>query len=484
MSEESSRGKVATGKSHVFKPEDRVSGLPDSILSQILSFLPTKLAAATSVLSTRWRYLFLDVPKIDIDESMILNPDLNREEDIDENDDKLNLEEHFTCFIRNGLSSHKSPIKEFRVRLLKQNHGKMQLVKAWISSPLCRNVEVVDVSVRRAWESKNLEDMPCEIFNYKPLVELKLHGRFVLRVPKSELSWLPNLKVLSFCGDPDLFKCLRSKRAFRVVGDNTGWDIGMSCPLLEELSFSYVHFSDVGLVNISIPSLKMLVWVAIDDGDRVVLSAPNLEYLKYDYFLSPVIDSTCKMKQLVRADLHFRFKNEPLDDEADKLHRFINEVHNVEFLRIYAYSLEFQGVTDDSLCDFLNLTHLEVVECRDDNWDLLERLLKSALNLEMLVCDMENDEVDPDMELDYSLYDKPRCLDRHLMKVEIRNYIDSNYDFQLGRYFLNHGSVLKEMTFRLHKGEHSKKWRSSERKKLSKIWKCSKNCKVVFKTFS
>ncbi|KAL6531430.1 hypothetical protein OROMI_027793 [Orobanche minor] len=481
MSEESSRGKVATGRSHVFEPEDRLSGLPDSILSHILSFLPTKLAASTSGLSTRWRYLFLDVPKIDIDESVVLNPDLNREEGIDEND-KLNLEEHFTCFIRNGLASHKSSIKEFRVRLLKQSHGKMQLVKAWISSPLCRNVEVVDISVRRVWENKNLEDMPCEIFNYKPLVKLKLHGGFVLHVPKSELSWLPNLKVLSFSGDPNLVKFWRSERAFMVVGDNTGWDVGMSCPLLEELCFSYVHFSDVGLVNISIPSLKMLVWAAMDDGDRVVLNAPNLEYLKYDYFLSPVIDPTCKMKQLVGADLHFRFKNEPPDDEADKLHQFINEMHNVEFLRIYAYSLELQCVTDDSLCDFLNLTHLELLECRDDNWDLLERLLKSAPNLEMLVCYMENDEVDPNMELDYSLYDKPRCLGRHLTKVEIKNYFERNYDFQLGRYFLNHGSVLEEMTFCLPKG--AKLWLSSERKKLLKIWKCSKNCQVVLKTVS
>lgn len=47
---------------------DRISGLPDAILSHILSYLPTKLAAATSVLllSTTWAYIFASVPNIDL----------------------------------------------------------------------------------------------------------------------------------------------------------------------------------------------------------------------------------------------------------------------------------------------------------------------------------------------------------------------------------------------------------------------------------
>ncbi|MBA0606638.1 hypothetical protein Godav_019076 [Gossypium davidsonii] len=55
------------GKEVKRKKADRISDLPDSILTHILSFLSTNEAVRTSILSTRWRYLFALLPNLHFD---------------------------------------------------------------------------------------------------------------------------------------------------------------------------------------------------------------------------------------------------------------------------------------------------------------------------------------------------------------------------------------------------------------------------------
>jgi hypothetical protein len=53
---------------------DRISDLSDSILCHILSFLPTKLAATTSVLSKRWKPMWRSVLTLDFDDETFKDP--------------------------------------------------------------------------------------------------------------------------------------------------------------------------------------------------------------------------------------------------------------------------------------------------------------------------------------------------------------------------------------------------------------------------
>ncbi|XP_051229267.1 MEIOTIC F-BOX protein MOF-like [Lolium perenne] len=50
------------------KVEDRLSALPDDLLHAVLSRLKARQAVQTCVLSTRWRYLWRSVPRLDIDQ--------------------------------------------------------------------------------------------------------------------------------------------------------------------------------------------------------------------------------------------------------------------------------------------------------------------------------------------------------------------------------------------------------------------------------
>jgi len=55
--------------------EDRISALPVPIIHHILSFLPNKLSAATSVLSKRWKPLWLSLPTLHFDDKSFPNYD-------------------------------------------------------------------------------------------------------------------------------------------------------------------------------------------------------------------------------------------------------------------------------------------------------------------------------------------------------------------------------------------------------------------------
>ncbi|CAN1179086.1 F-box/LRR-repeat protein At4g14103 [Linum perenne] len=51
------------------KSADRISSLPDDARNHILNFLPLRDAANSSILSSKWRYLWTNLPTLVIDES-------------------------------------------------------------------------------------------------------------------------------------------------------------------------------------------------------------------------------------------------------------------------------------------------------------------------------------------------------------------------------------------------------------------------------
>ncbi|XP_077227854.1 F-box/FBD/LRR-repeat protein At1g13570-like isoform X2 [Tasmannia lanceolata] len=78
---------------------DRISDLPTSILTSILSLVPIEEAARTSVLSKNWRYLFNSIPNLKLSQI-----DLNRQKFVDN---------RWLLIVYNILLSRQDPIERF-----------------------------------------------------------------------------------------------------------------------------------------------------------------------------------------------------------------------------------------------------------------------------------------------------------------------------------------------------------------------------------
>jgi hypothetical protein len=98
METRASRKRKLLLKEAVEDKEDMISNLPDGILHHILSFLPVKFIAKTSVLSTRWNYLWATLPCLDFSEFSIKEKRHERKREAMELIIKTVLARHHTNF--------------------------------------------------------------------------------------------------------------------------------------------------------------------------------------------------------------------------------------------------------------------------------------------------------------------------------------------------------------------------------------------------
>lgn len=209
---------------------NRISAIPDELLSHILSFLPTRESAVTSLLSTRWRYLFASRPEIDLefhpepershsdaDIDLGFHPERNRNQA-----DKL-----FSEFVNFGnrliLLRNRAPLRKFKLSLMRVVESYRGALDSLISAALLCQLQELEISVdNRSSYRERLS--PEGIFTCKTLTSLRLVWRGVdFKVPSPVC--LPNLKLLCLIGP--MFQ----------LGDHDDslQRLIQGCPLLQEL---------------------------------------------------------------------------------------------------------------------------------------------------------------------------------------------------------------------------------------------------------
>lgn len=155
---------------------DLVSSLPEEVLCHILSFLSTKEAALTSVLSKRWLSLWTLVPNLDVDDSVFLHPEEGKRE-------REGMLQSFMDFVDRVLALQEdSPIKRFSLEC--KTGIDPDRVNLWIRNALRRGVSdlelVLDFPRCGSDDDDDEEEyqLPWEMFESKTLVNVKLRSVF------------------------------------------------------------------------------------------------------------------------------------------------------------------------------------------------------------------------------------------------------------------------------------------------------------------
>ncbi|CAD6223520.1 unnamed protein product [Miscanthus lutarioriparius] len=210
--------------------EDRISRLPDGILGDIVTLLPTNDGARTQVLSSRWRHIWRFAPlNIDLD----INPDY-----------PLGANNVTESVISRILSAHQGPSRRFSIpeHYLYYRGLPVTSLDGWLESPALDRLQELEFHYGRP-HSSNLAPLPPP--------------------PASVHRFSSTLRAVSFggCGFTD--------------GNNAS---GLHFPVLKQLSLADVRFSESSLRALlsASPVLQSLLLKGSIGLSRVQIASPTL----------------------------------------------------------------------------------------------------------------------------------------------------------------------------------------------------------------
>ena len=160
---------------------DLISSLPDELLGKILSLVPTKEAASTSIMSKRWKNLLCLVDSLCFDDSMVMYPTTNTVA-------ACGAAHRFLDFVDKTLNN--SPIiKKISLSLGHVYGGRWHAAACKHDHvKLCLD-RCIWTAMERGLLELHLHADPCcgshimqELFTCKTLVKLTLSGDYLIQV--------------------------------------------------------------------------------------------------------------------------------------------------------------------------------------------------------------------------------------------------------------------------------------------------------------
>ncbi|PWA83223.1 F-box/RNI-like/FBD-like domains-containing protein [Artemisia annua] len=394
--------------------EDIISKLPDVLLIHILSLLPDADACRTSVLSKRWKDLWVFLPYLHV-----VIPNNSTIEQANEYYDLVDK----TLAVRDDM-----PIRRFFLYCSSECDYKR--VHDWLRIVVLRKVQILELTCPR---DKHRVRFSWDLFKTcNSLVELTLEGDLELDVAKDNI----------------LFPCLKKLNLVSVIysGDESFVNLITSCHVLEELFLKKRDCTDnLKKIKVSSTSLKRLrICFTMDYANdcEVVIDAPKLEYL---YLLSNRMSinySLTKPPPLVEAYVSTSYYS--------SIAELFTSISCAKMMTLTYWTVSAISSMNLDMPIFPNLVKLII---HIERWDFLLKLLSNMPNLEHITF------LDgfPDRKQSYycgkaeSVVLPPDCLPFKMKEITILNY-DTITDGELSyiEHFLKHSVNLEKLRINAH----------------------------------
>ncbi|CAH8269111.1 unnamed protein product [Arabidopsis lyrata] len=348
---------------------DRISGLPDELISLIVSFLAAKDAASLLVTSRRFRNLYSIIPDLEFD-------------------DKVKFQGTFTDLVSGAMARLETTTCIRRFSLKSERGLDPNRINHWLRNVLnLRGVMDLEMGIY----GDNGYTLPLEIFTCKTVKKMELGREIVISVlPENAL--LPALETLIFVS---IRFCNLADCAFKAFLS--------ACPVLKELTINGMYWETWDWSGIvSSQSLQRLTigrelsGFHGPDHQNITFDTPSLTYLEY-YDFVPDGYTILSFESLVEAKLDLlvmvnrRWRDVVINDGdvlSSNATNLIQGISNVEILELSSpYMFETLYLFRDAIPVFEKLHHLTMVY--DDRlgfcWRFLPFLLNKAPNLKTLV---------------------------------------------------------------------------------------------------
>ncbi|XP_058752420.1 FBD-associated F-box protein At4g10400-like [Vicia villosa] len=420
-----SRRRISTAAPAV----DNISSLPEVILCHILSFLPTKEAVATSILSKRWTHLWHSVDTINFTDIQIHRSKSNY---------TFNESVYSVLVSRDAAAAGGSHlISSLCLKISYSNHRLAHLslpnIIKWINLVVQRKLKhlLLHLDVNDDFDENDGDDadeyfipkIPASVLTCKTLVSLDLN-RFATEDFSDSFIGIefPSLKTLVL---KDI-RCL-TVREFMVLL--------FGCPILEYLQLREMCFH----------------------GEEDSLSIPEFKSFTLPKLITAHIRNCCCSCFPVKA----LSNSESLCIET----LFLNKKDGIVY-QVNQPQCRYEEVTI-----FHNLTQLKLY----DGFNLAPQVLQQCPKLQNLDLyryeSVENEEDDQENWVEPGFV--PQCLLSSLITCTIHDLSDLPSDFLLAKYILRNAKILQTMTI-CSNGEPSE----IERKLLS-CPKASATCRLL-----